>query len=48
MQLCQLPLKKVFAPDQVIHVDDAVRAVATDAAHQIITDKLVGSLEVGK
>jgi predicted amidohydrolase YtcJ len=48
MRVCQLPLKKVLAPDQVIHIDDVVRAVAMDAAYQIINDKLVGSLEVGK
>lgn len=44
----QLPPKKVLGPDQVISVDDAIRAVTIDAAYQIFADKLVGSLEVGK
>ena len=44
----QLPPKKVLGPDQVISVDDAIRAITIDAAYQIFSDKLVGSLEVGK
>jgi len=44
----QLPPKKVLGPDQVISVDDAIRAITIDAAYQIFADKLVGSLEVGK
>lgn len=44
----QLPPKKVLGPDQVISVDDAIRAVTIDAAYQIFADNKVGSLEVGK
>jgi predicted amidohydrolase YtcJ len=34
--------------DQVVSVDDAIRAITIDAAYQIFADKLIGSLEVGK
>lgn len=44
----QLPPKKVLGPDQVISVDDAIRAITIDAAYQIFADHIVGSLEVGK
>lgn len=44
----QLSPKKVLGPDQVISVDDAIRAVTIDAAYQIFADNKVGSLEVGK
>jgi predicted amidohydrolase YtcJ len=44
----QLPPKKVLGPDQVISVDDAIRAITIDAAYQIFADNKVGSLEVGK
>jgi predicted amidohydrolase YtcJ len=44
----QLPPKKVLGPDQVINVDDAIRAITIDAAYQIFADDKVGSLEVGK
>jgi predicted amidohydrolase YtcJ len=44
----QLPPKKVLGPDQVISVDDAIRAITIDAAYQIFADNIVGSLEVGK
>jgi predicted amidohydrolase YtcJ len=44
----QLPPKKVLGPDQVISVDDAIRAITIDAAYQIFADDKVGSLEVGK
>jgi predicted amidohydrolase YtcJ len=37
-----------LGPDQVISVDDAIRAVTIDAAYQIFVDNIVGSLEVGK
>jgi predicted amidohydrolase YtcJ len=44
----QLPPKKVLGPDQVISIDDAIRAITIDAAYQIFADNIVGSLEVGK
>jgi predicted amidohydrolase YtcJ len=44
----QLPPKKVLGPDQVISVDDAIRAITIDAAYQIFADDKVGSIEVGK
>jgi predicted amidohydrolase YtcJ len=44
----QLPPKKVLGPDQVISVDDAIRAITIDAAYQIFADNIVGSLEIGK
>ncbi len=47
-RLWQLPPKKVLGPDQVITVDDAIRAITIDAAYQIFADNIVGSLEVGK
>jgi predicted amidohydrolase YtcJ len=47
-RLWQLPPKKVLGPDQVISVDDAIRAITIDAAYQIFADDKVGSLEVGK
>ncbi|MBU3612141.1 amidohydrolase [Polynucleobacter sp. MG-27-Goln-C1] len=47
-RLWQLPPQKVLGPDQAVSVDDAIRAVTIDPAYSMFTDKLVGSLEVGK
>ena len=47
-RLWQLPPQKVLGLDQVVSVDDAIRAITIDAAYQIFADKLIGSLEVGK
>lgn len=47
-RLWQLPPQKVLGSDQVVSVDDAIRAITIDAAYQIFADKLIGSLEVGK
>lgn len=44
----QLTPKKVLGPDQAVNVDDAIRAVTIDAAYQIFSDNIIGSLEVGK
>lgn len=47
-RLWQLPPQKVLGPDQAVTVDDAIRAITIDAAYQIFSDNIVGSLEVGK
>lgn len=39
---------KVLGPQELISVDDAIRAVTLDAAYQLFMDTEVGSLEVGK
>ena len=47
-RLWQLPPQKVLGPNQAVSVDDAIRAVTIDAAYQVFSDNIVGSLEVGK
>lgn len=47
-RLWQKPPRKVLGPEQRIAVDRAIRAVTLDAAHAMLVDDVVGSLEVGK
>src|SRR5262249_44726480 len=42
------PSGGLLAPEEVLTVDQAIRAQTIDAAWQLFADKIVGSLEVGK
>lgn len=44
----QWPPQQVLAPEQRLTVDQAIRAVTLDAAHQLAMDDVIGSLQVGK
>ena len=42
------PSGRVLGPEQRITVDQAIRAQTIDAAWQLFSDNVIGSLEVGK
>jgi predicted amidohydrolase YtcJ len=42
------PSGKVYAPDECVTVDQAIRAQTIDAAWQLFADDIIGSIEVGK
>jgi hypothetical protein len=42
------PSGRVLGPDQVLTVEQAIRAQTIDAAWQLFSDDVIGSLEVGK
>ncbi|HEX7825272.1 MAG TPA: amidohydrolase family protein, partial [Mycobacterium sp.] len=42
------PSGRVLGPEQVLTVDQAIRAQTIDAAYQLFADDVIGSLEVGK
>ena len=45
-----MPPKKVLGPDQVISIDDAIRAIRAitiDASYQIFADNIVVALRLG-
>ena len=42
------PSGRVLGPEQRITVDQAIRAQTIDAAWQLFSDDVIGSLEVGK
>jgi predicted amidohydrolase YtcJ len=47
-RLWQKPPRKVLGPEELVSIDDAIRAVTINAAYQIMSDDKIGSLEVGK
>ena len=42
------PSGRVLGPDQLLTVEQAIRAQTIDAAYQLFADDVIGSLEVGK
>lgn len=42
------PSGRVLGPEQLLTVDQAIRAQTIDAAYQLFADDVIGSLEVGK
>jgi predicted amidohydrolase YtcJ len=42
------PSGRVMAPEQKLTVEQAIRAQTIDAAWQLFTDDMIGSLEIGK
>jgi predicted amidohydrolase YtcJ len=42
------PSGTVLGPEQLLTVDQAIRAQTIDAAYQLFADDVIGSLEVGK
>jgi predicted amidohydrolase YtcJ len=42
------PSGRVLGPEQLLTVEQAIRAQTIDAAYQLFSDDVIGSLEVGK
>ena len=42
------PSGRVLGPEQLLTVEQAIRAQTIDAAWQLFSDEVIGSLEVGK